>query len=384
MPTESMFEELKRYVRFDSEDETRLRELSTLAEPHVESIVESFYARVVEHSEAVAVVRGGQEQISRLKRTLQAWLRSCLTGPWDEHYFEERARIGRVHVRIQLPQQYNFTAMALVRERLVLVALEDDAPDAVTAARVRAINRLLDLELAIILHTYSEDYRAQLQRRERLATFGQMTSTIGHELRNPLGVIESSAYLLRRKLGTEPALRRHVDKIRAQVSRSNRIIGSMLDIVRDRPPHVLPVAAPLLAERAAASLLEELGFGVELLIEPDLPRVLVDAAQIEQVLSNLLINAVEAIGAEGRVRLEVVPGRDGRVELRVSDSGPGVDATLIPRLFEPLVTTKDSGVGLGLAFCRKVVDAHGGELALAKPDDLGGARFIVRLPVAPL
>ncbi|MGD8858457.1 MAG: protoglobin domain-containing protein [Myxococcales bacterium] len=382
---EELFDEMKRYVGFGGDDEALLRDAGPLLEPHFARVVDDFYGRVERHPGALAVIREGQAQVDRLKKTLIRWLREFFEGPWDQAYFEHRERIGRMHVRIQLPQQYNFTAMNVIRGHLTDLVARLTPDSSLAARRVRAIDRLMDLELAIVLHTYREDYDSQLQRTERLATFGQMTSTIGHELRNPLGVIESSVYLLRRRVGEDPAVVRHLDKIQGQVARSNRIIGSMLDIVRDRPPNrgrVLPVVA---ADRAVADVLERRGFGVELVAEAKVAPVLVDPQQLHQVLVNLLDNAVDAIGGEGRVRVRVGAAGASRVALVVSDSGPGIHPDVRARLFEPLVTTKDAGVGLGLALCRKLVDAAGGTLDVVSPgqDDLPGAVFRVTLERAP-
>jgi signal transduction histidine kinase len=286
---------------------------------------------------------------------------------------------------IQLPQHYNFTAMNGIRVHLnkLCGALSTDAD--LAARRIAAVDKLIDLELAIILRTYSEDMIDQLRKRERLATFGQMTSSIAHELRNPLGVIDSSAFLLRRRVGDDPATLGHVDKIRTQVSRSNRIITNLLNIVRDKPPSRLRVPASQVAERAVAGLRDERGADAELQMEAAMPDVSIDAEQMQQVLSNLLINAADAAGPDGKVRLRV-GRRERHVEFVVSDSGAGIDPSLGGRLFEPLVTTKATGVGLGLALCRKVVAAHPGaviELATTRdPRDLPGANFSLRLQVA--
>ncbi len=377
----SLFDEMKRYVGFGPTEEQHLREVAPLLRPHFTAVVTTFYHRIEEHPDALAVIAGGAEQVERLKRTLERWLDEFFTGPWVEAYYENRARIGRMHVRIGLPQHYNFTAMNVIRGELneIVAQLTDDP--AIACQRVEAIDRLLDLELAIMLHTYKEDYAQQLQRRERLATFGEMTSTIAHELRNPLGVIDSSVYLLRGAVGEDARGLRHLEKIRGQVARSNRIITSLLDIVRDRPPSRMHSTPGDLAERAAADVLERRGFAVEVAVAEGLPQVLVDPEQMHQVLVNLLDNAVDASGDRGRVRLSARAAGHG-VEMVVNDDGPGVEDAVRARLFEPLVTTKDTGVGLGLALCRKVVEAHGGTLRLIDGEALPGAAFAVWLKPA--
>jgi two-component system sensor histidine kinase HydH len=375
---EHIFDEMKRYMRFGSTEEQALCELGPLIEPHIGLVIDEFYARIEEHPGAMAVISGGAAQVQRLKQTLRQWLAELFVGPWDLSYFEHRALIGRRHVVIQLPLHYNFTAMDLVRNHLLRLTVEAGGDPGVIGRRTLAVNKLIDLELAIILHTYSEDFDAQLRRQERLATFGQMTSAISHELRNPLGVIESSVFLLRRRVGDDPAAVRHIDKIQAQVARSNRIITSLLDIVRGRPPVWVRVSPVHLAEAAISALHEATGYAVQLHAEGDPPAVFVDPERIQQVLLNLLSNAADAAGKGGIVRLEL-RRHEGEVEFLVSDSGPGVDPSVKSRIFEPLVTTKEKGIGLGLALCRKLVEAHQGVLELVPARDLPGAAFSLRL-----
>jgi signal transduction histidine kinase len=380
--SEHVFDEMKRYVAFGAADERVLSELGPLLSTDVGPIIDEFYARIEQHPDAVAVITRGAAQVERLKATLRKWVERLFVGPWDVSYFDHRAHIGRRHVLIQLPQHYNFTAMDLIRNRLIRLVLGLGSDAELTAQRVIALNKLIDLELAIILHTYNEDWSVQLQRNERLATFGQMTSAIGHELRNPLGVIESSVFLLRRRVGDDPGAARHLDKIQGQVARSNRIITSLLDIVGDRPPARAAIAPLVLAERAITALRDATGFDVELRAAAGLPEVMVDEGQIQQVLLNLLNNAFEAAGAAGVVRI-TLRLRGSELEFLVADDGPGVDPSVRLRIFEPLVTTKDTGVGLGLALCRKLVHAHAGALELVASPDLRGAAFSLRLPAAP-
>ena len=132
-------------------------------------------------------------------------------------------------------------------------------------------------------------------------------------------------------------------------------------------------------QAALQSLREIRGMSAALHFEPDLPALFVDAGQIQQILENLLLNAADAAGSEGEVRLDI--HRDGAwVELQVSDSGPGIEPQVRARIFEPLVTTKPSGVGLGLTLCRKLALANEGVLELSE-GPLPGAAFSLRLPV---
>src|SRR5262245_6156479 len=103
---ETLLEELKRYVRFDPVDEAALRALHPIAAPEFERISTVFYDRILAHEEARKALEGGESRVGHLKVTLVAWMEGLLTGPWDEAYYERRCRIGRIHVRIALPQHY--------------------------------------------------------------------------------------------------------------------------------------------------------------------------------------------------------------------------------------------------------------------------------------
>src|SRR5262245_13969644 len=152
---ETLFEELKRYVGFTAQDEASLRAIYPHAQPELARIAAVFYQRILAHEGARKALEGGESAVGRLKVTLVAWMDSLLQGPWDEAYYERRARIGRVHVRIALPQHYMFGAMNVVRRELEDVVdrgfLAD--PERLRVTR-EALGKILDLELAIMLHTY--------------------------------------------------------------------------------------------------------------------------------------------------------------------------------------------------------------------------------------
>lgn len=158
---ESVFDEMKRYVRFSDEDARLLAELLPHAEPHFERIAAEFYERAREHEDAHKVFTG-EPQVDRLKRSLVLWMRRVLAGPHDQAYFRETCKIGRIHVRVGLPQHYMFTAMALIR-----VAFEEIA-DACMGQKARpvriAASKMLDLELGIMIDAYRDELQERLQR----------------------------------------------------------------------------------------------------------------------------------------------------------------------------------------------------------------------------
>ena len=161
---ETRFEELKRYVDFSRGDADLLRSFHGVAAPHFDRIAQEFYDRIRHHEDAHAVFTG-EAQIARLQRALVLWMERLFGGVYDEAYFADISKIGRVHVKVGLAQRYMFTAMALIRTSLTQIA-ESHQPDGPAIAS--AISRLLDLELAIMVESYREDFIARIQRIERM------------------------------------------------------------------------------------------------------------------------------------------------------------------------------------------------------------------------
>jgi two-component system, NtrC family, sensor histidine kinase HydH len=174
-----------------------------------------------------------------LKPSLVSWLQTTLAGTHSgEPYLESRQRIGKVHVQIALPQETMFTAMNCIRSRLIAIALQTHDGTPKFGETLLAINRVLDLELTLMLESYREHQQEQLKIHERLATIGQLAASIGHELRNPLGTIETSVYLIAQRLSklglTDAIALRHVDKARRQVQLCSKIITDLLELARSR------------------------------------------------------------------------------------------------------------------------------------------------------
>jgi len=377
----SVFHELQDYVGFGPVDQVILRALHPGLAPDFSEVSELFYARILEYPRAREVLERGESSVGQLRHSLVAWMDGLFQGPWDEAYVERRARIGRVHVRIGLPQHYMFGAMNLLRRELstrVSKLLAPESPEHVVAQN--ALSRMLDLELAIMLQTYREDLEAQKARTERMATFGQVVASIGHELRNPLGVAESSVFLLEKRVGTDPAARKHLDRIHEQISVANGIVGALLDLVRDRPMDPQPLALSDVVAKAVDLVRRPESVQVNV-SQLDGVGVLGDPAQLRQVFVNLVQNAVEACGERGSVTVQA-RRVDGTVEISVEDTGHGLDASVKARLFEPLITTKSKGVGLGLALVKRIVERHRGTIGHVTPPT-GGARFILTLPGVP-
>jgi signal transduction histidine kinase len=379
----TFLENVKTYVGFDDDASAALREAHPIMASHFGPIIDDFYATIEAHPDARAAITGGSEQIQRLKKSLLRWIDELFRGPHDEAYFERRARIGRVHVQINLPQMYMFTAVDRIRVRSLSVLRESPGLELAQAARMAtALHQILDIELAIMLETYRDDLLAKNRTAERLATIGQFAAGIGHELRNPLGVVESSAFLLNRRLQQlqidDASLTRHVEKITVEVARSNKTINDLLELARSKPLSRSAVDARTFVEKALPAAHLPAGVEVHVSAPPGL-TLDADPDQLGRVLTNLLINAAQAMNGKGNVWIE---GRreDGATIVVVRDDGPGIPSEVRPRIFEALFTTKAKGNGLGLALCRRIAEAHGGTVTL-EPSERG-ATFRITIPDA--
>jgi signal transduction histidine kinase len=276
-----------------------------------------------------------------------------------------------------------FTAMDRIRVKLLDVVRSQIADPIQNQLIGTALNQIMDLELAIMLESYREDLVERNRNTERLATIGQFGASLGHELRNPLSVIDSSLFLLRRHLGSEVSSSRyvakHLDRIANEVTRANKTIDHLLNLARNRPPHLQRVAARKLVDGAVQASLLPGTIDVQIVTSPAELLIEVDPDQIHQVLVNLLTNAAQAMPEGGHVEVRAEPTLDGHgAQLRVLDDGPGVPVDARKRIFEALFTTKAKGTGLGLALCRRIMEAHGGTIDLEAREQ--GASFVLGFP----
>ena len=379
MDAYELFRELSNDLAFGTAQHALLARAKPLMAARVDHVVDRFYVVLGDNPIQRAIFED-QEQIDRQKLHLRDWLLTVFDGVYDAAYVARRVRIGHVHVRIRLPQRYMVSMMSVLRRELQhVVSIEAPAagwgPEAVADLR-DALDSILDLELALMLDTYREDHESRMRSKERLASLGQLAASIGHELRNPLAVIDSSTHLIARRTNDE-RVSKHVDRIREQVARSNHIITDLLELARDRPPRRQEIQARQLVEGGLSELARD-GVTLELVVARE-GSVNVDEPQLQQVVFNLVQNALQA--ASSRVRVEV-SAEDGMLRLEVVDDGSGFTREVKANLFEPLFTTKAKGIGLGLWLCRRIVENHGGSLVASEVPG-GGARFDVLIPPSP-
>jgi signal transduction histidine kinase len=234
----------------------------------------------------------------------------------------------------------------------------------------------------------------QLRHSERLSTVGLLASGLAHELGTPLNVITLRAKAIARGRSTGAQAQDAATSIEQQASRVTQLVRQLLDFARRKTPERATVQVASVAEHAA-DLVRTVAAGrdVRIDVEPsDDLRVLADAGQLEQVLTNILLNAVQVSPAGGRVRIDadrisatppayLGAGRGEHVRISITDEGPGIAPDVLPHVFEPFFTTKDvgEGTGLGLAVCYGIVRDHGGWIDIVSAPG-AGAKVIVHLP----
>ncbi|MGA8762865.1 MAG: ATP-binding protein [Candidatus Sulfotelmatobacter sp.] len=238
-----------------------------------------------------------------------------------------------------------------------------------------------------------EQAQAEARRSERLAALGQLSAGLAHEIRNPLAVIKGSAEMLTQKLqDSNPLASELAGYVLSETNRLSALVTRFLDFARPLHAELEPRQITAVLDRAlnsVASVLKDAHVRVERQYGKDLPLVPLDESLCEQAFANLIQNAYDAMGsAGGTLRVTAakahVANRHG-IEVRVEDTGPGIPAELREQIFNPFVTTKKTGVGLGLSIVSQIVDGHHGTIRIETGEPGGaaaGARFVIFFPSA--
>jgi len=238
-------------------------------------------------------------------------------------------------------------------------------------------------ELALSINQMTHDLaqaQERLVRSNRLAAIGQLAGSVSHELRNPLSVLRSSAYYLRTRLGTaDEKVTKHLGIIEQEIVNSDKIIGDLLDFSRTKPPTLQRTYLNYVVEEALSRVRVPSTVTVKSDLSDGLPPMRADTFQLEQVFVNLLTNALQAMPQGGTLTLRSYR-EDDSVTVEVSDTGIGIKPEHLPRLFEPLFTTKARGIGLGLAVSKTLVENHGGTIRVQSSTGQG-TTFAVTLPL---
>jgi signal transduction histidine kinase len=308
---------------------------------------------------------------------LDVWLMVVMSAWLFDIALSAMLNAGRFDFGFYAGRVYGLLSAALV---LLVLLIETGAVYARLARSFAAETSVREQRL--------REVQAELIHVSRLTELGQMVSGLAHEVNQPLTAVGSYVRAGRRLVVAGDAAKADeaLQKAADQVTRASQVIQRLRQFVKKADgQHDSEDVRQTIEEAAALALLGAEGRGVQLAMDfaADLPAVLIDKVQIQQVLLNLMRNAVEAMHGSSRreLRISTRMSSDDQVEVSVADSGPGLPEVVREKLFQPFVTTKPSGMGVGLSICRGIVEAHGGRMWLADRPG-GGADFRFTLPVA--
>ncbi len=224
--------------------------------------------------------------------------------------------------------------------------------------------------------------KGKLQRAEHMSSIGEMVAGISHEIRNPLGIIQSSAELLKKKVNTVDAANGIPDIIVEEAGRLNNIITDFLNFAKPQQPTLSACRVDEVIDKNLAFLatqIEENGYHVQKDYGTNLPAIMADADMLYQAFLNILINAMQAMPAGGVIQVKIALENEA-LQIFFADEGDGIPEDLMGKIWDPFFTTKEQGTGLGLGIVKNIVQAHDGEIKLENRSSRG-SRIIVSLPV---
>jgi signal transduction histidine kinase len=409
-------EERLSFLAWSDEDDELLAELRPLLDGHADRFVSAFYRHLLSFEGTRGLLRSPEVK-DRLMRKQREYLLSLASAPIDDAYGEERVRIGEVHERIGLAPRWYLGAYSLYFSLLAPLVLDALRADSDRGARVvSSLMKRLMLDAQLAIEAYIEKHDEQMahlnrelaatsrslaqeqhatavelrqtERRakaaENLASVATLVAGLAHEIGTPMGVIRGHAEALEGAVSSEKAQWR-VRTIRDQIDRISAIIQSLLNVARPRQDVRVPVQVASVADTAIAFLSEKLrmrSVRIERDFEPA-PPVLGDPDKLQQLLLNLLLNAIDAMPDGGPLTVAIRPHGE-EVEIAVRDAGVGIPAADLANVFQPFFSTKPAGrgSGLGLVVAEGIVADHGGHIEVSSV--VGeGTEFTIRLPVAP-
>ncbi len=319
-------------------------------------------------------------------------------GPWATLLWTTLASAAYCSYLYPALQEYEIPAESygLLAIRILFFFLAAMVVNRFVVENRRQIKRYQELaETLAETNRRLEQAQEEARRSERLAALGQMSAGLAHEIRNPLGVIKGSAEMLHQKLAkSNPLALELAGYISTETNRLSALVTRFLDFARPLHAELVPQEITAVLDRALqfvslAHKDETAPVRVERQYQANLPLVPLDESLCEQAFLNLIQNAYDAMGQQGGIlrlsahRVENATGEG--VEVRIEDDGPGIPAELREQIFNPFVTTKKTGVGLGLSIVSRIIDGHHGTIRVgsaSEGSDHGGASFVMFFPVS--
>jgi len=382
------FEELVASVALDDDDRARLAALHPMLAPAFPAIADAFYD-AAEANATTAAILTDAAQLARHRSSLIEWMSTGLRGPYDDEFLARRQRIGHRHVEIGLAQHHMITAMGVVR-RAYQGRIAAAYPPVEAHAAGIAVDKLLDVELAMMLRHYQIDFNDQLiagerkRRLEQVEAMQTLCAGLAHEVRNPLNSAKLQLELATRRLrrsGDDPKLVEPIELASHEIDRLTTLLDEFLAFARPnaldpRPQDVRPVVRDAMEQDRALAVRR--GAELTLVLAPEPIVADIDAPKVQQIVANLVCNAIEAVTAGGHVTVAVVPA-SAHVHIRVSDDGPGIPAEVLPRIYEPFFSTKEGGTGMGMSIAHSLVALHRGTIEITS--SRSGTTFDVAVPL---
>lgn len=288
---------------------------------------------------------------------------------------------GRRKDGSEFPVEISLSPAGGEKDLLVFADIRDVTEQRAMEQKIRVLNEELE---AKVQERTRQLLAAQeeLVRKEKLAVLGQVVGSVGHELRNPLGVMNNAVYYLKATLhDADSTTKEYLDIIGAEIAGTERIVSELLDSVRTRPPRIEMADVAYLIRQALQRCTVPEQVQVKVDTPTGLPPIEVDPQQIQQVFRNLFANGIDAMPDGGDLTVSTtVDNSSGMVRVTVRDTGTGIKPEQMQKLFQPLFTTKARGTGLGLAVVKNLTEANGGHVDVQS--EVGkGTTFTVTLPV---
>lgn len=236
------------------------------------------------------------------------------------------------------------------------------------------------------LQDMTQIYKMQeeILKIDRLASLGEFSSSLAHEIRNPLAGIKTTAQALGEELGEDDSKKEYIDRIIKEIDRLNDLLRTFFSFAKPGRLNLTPCQIQDVIEEVTGVLAKEAekkGITIKEVYNNDLPPILLDFHQIQQVFMNLFLNAIQAMPGGGEVTVEVSSGNlhKGWIQVKVKDTGEGIVPEYLPKIFDPFFTTKSKGLGLGLSITHKIMEGHGGKIE-AESSPGKGSTFILNFP----
>jgi PAS domain S-box-containing protein len=377
----------------DVTDEVRMQEELERRSKHLEELVDERTLSLSESEERLyAIIQGSPEGIvvidsnGNIAECNHAALQLYKSPSRDQLIGRNLVDLVAKKDRENALRVFKEVARAEIMTHLRFTMLRNDGqeyPAEISLSIVRDAAGSLIVYVAIVRDlTEQNEIQERLQKAERMAVIGETVAMVGHDLRNPLQGISGAAYLLRQKFGStaDPETLEMLRLIEMGVGRADNIVKELLDYSREIRLELTETNAKTITEAALLQVRIPENVTVRDLTY-DKPRLLIDAAKIERVFVNLVGNAIDAMSKGGE--LTITCAEAGEIlEVQFSDTGEGIRDDVMRNLWKPLNTTKSKGMGLGLAICKRIVEAHGGSIEVKSI--LGkGSTFTIRLPIKP-